>query len=83
MRRAIGRRPLFFAFAALLSLVLVPAMTPDLRWVAWVTAGLAAFWAILLAIEDLATPTLGRQTRERDGTQTPFGPPPPPDFSRK
>jgi hypothetical protein len=83
MRRVIGRRPLFFAATVLVSLVLVPVMPPDLRWVAWVTAGLGAFWAILLAIEDLTAPTAGQDRSRKDRMHTPFGPPPPPDFSRR
>ena len=82
MARRIGRRPLFFGFAALVCVVLVPATPPDVRWVAWVTAGLGAFWAILLAIEDLAVQVPKRERRFRSGSQTPFGPPPPPDFHR-
>jgi hypothetical protein len=62
--------------------LLVPATPHDLRWVAWFTAGLGAFWAILLALEDLATPRAERKERRRPESETPFGPPPPPDRSR-
>ena len=82
MARRIGRRPLFFGFAALVCVALVPASPPDVRWVAWATAGLGAFWALLLAIEDLAVQVPKRERRLRSGSQTPFGPPPPPDFHR-
>jgi hypothetical protein len=30
---------------------------PDFRDTAWFVVGLAAFWAILFAVEDLMTPT--------------------------
>ena len=56
-----GRRPLFFAFTAVVSLALTPAAPPEFRWVNYLMAGLAAFWAILLAIEVLA----GRGRGER------------------
>lgn len=82
MRRSIGRRPIFFALAALICVVLVPATPSDLRWVTWITAGLGGFWAVLLAIDDLATPPPKGDGRVRRESQTPFGPPPPPDFHR-
>jgi hypothetical protein len=83
MARRIGRRPLFFGFAAIVSAALVPATPSDFRWVALFTAGLAAFWAILLAIEDLSVSVPKPERRVRPGSQTPFGPPPPPDFSQR
>ena len=82
MRRSIGRRPIFFALAALVCVALVPATPSDLRWVTWITAGLGAFWAILLAIDDLATPPPKGEGKVRRESETPFGPPPPPDFHR-
>jgi hypothetical protein len=56
MRRGIGRRALFFWIASLVCVALVPPAPGDLRWVAWVTAGIGVFWAILLTIEDLVGP---------------------------
>ena len=56
-----GRRPVFFAFVGLVSLALAPAAPPEFRWVNYVMGALAAFWAILLALEVLA----GRGRGER------------------
>jgi hypothetical protein len=52
----IGRRALFFGVTALVCVVMVPAMPSEFRWVAWVTAGIGFFWAILLSIEDIFGP---------------------------
>jgi len=87
VRRTIGRRALFFGLMGLVCAVLIPVTPPELRWVDWFTAGLAAFWTILLALEDLSRPgpepesdlTGGRALNE---PQTPFGPPPRPGSSR-
>jgi hypothetical protein len=87
-RRTIGRRPIFFAIAALLCVALVPAAPPDLRWVAWATAGLGGFWAVLLALEDLtAVPRERRRGTEvrfeaAVAPETPFPPPEPPSAGR-
>jgi hypothetical protein len=83
MRRGLGRRTLFFFLLSAVSAALVLPTPADFRWVAWFTAGLAAFWAILLAIEDLAVPVPKRERKVRPGSETPFGPPPPPDFSQR
>jgi hypothetical protein len=56
-----GRRPLFFAITAIVSLALTPAAPEEYRWVNYVMGGLAALWAILLALEVLA----GRGRGER------------------
>ena len=56
-----GRRPLFFAVVAIVCLVLTPATPAEFRWVNYLTTGLAAFWAVLLALEVLA----GRGRGER------------------
>lgn len=61
MRRVIGRRAVFFWVSALVCVVMVPVMPPEFRWVAWVTAGIGFFWAILLSVEDLFGP--GAQAR--------------------
>jgi hypothetical protein len=83
IRRAIGPRTLFFAFAALVCLALVPASPPEFRWVAYFAAGLGGFWTVMLAIEDFSTPTLQPAVR-RPYTDpgTPFAPPPPPGADR-
>ncbi len=56
-----GRRPLFFAVVAVICLALAPATPSEDRWVSYAAAGLAAFWAVLLALEVLA----GRGRGER------------------
>jgi hypothetical protein len=50
----IGRRPLFFSMLAIVNLVLVPATPAEFRWLNYSMAVLAVFWAIALALEDLA-----------------------------
>ena len=50
----IGRRPVFFAVVAMVCLVLLPVTPSEFRWVNYAMAGLAAFWAVALAIEDLS-----------------------------
>jgi hypothetical protein len=78
-RRGIGRRAIFFWVTCLVCVALVPAMPAEFRWVAWTTAGLAFFWAALLSAEDLLGPGGPPGGRfERKGTDSPFGPPPPP-----
>jgi hypothetical protein len=79
MPRTLGRRTLFFAATALVCLLLVPAMPPEFRWVAWFSAGLAAFWAVALALEDLTTPGRPREAVKPPVIPPPlFEPPPPP-----
>ncbi len=78
MSRGLGRRPLFFFFLALVGLAMVPATPGDFRGVCWFTAGLALFWAILLAVEDLWTPREEHGRRLMGTPPTPFDPPPPP-----
>lgn len=50
----LGRRPLFFLLVALVCLALVPATPGEFRWVNLAMAGLATFWCLMLAGEDLA-----------------------------
>jgi hypothetical protein len=82
MRRTIGRRPIFFTFAALVCVLLVPATPNDLRWVTWATAGLGALWGILLAVEDLSAVQPKRKERVPPPPETPFEPPPPPGYKQ-
>jgi hypothetical protein len=80
MSRAIGRRPLFFSLVALVAAILVPFTPPEFRWTCWFCIGLALFWALALAIEDLTAPggppdsVRGRPGGREGGT--PFAPPP-------
>lgn len=83
MARTIGRRPLFFLIAALVCVALVPATPPELRWVAWATAGLGAFWGMLLGLEELLGQGRSeRRPRRPQESGTPFAPPPPPGSTR-
>ena len=56
----IGRRPPFFLALCIICLVLVPFTPAEFRWVNVSMGALALFWAILLAIEDIATARRGR-----------------------
>jgi hypothetical protein len=50
----IGRRPLFFFILAAICLALVFPTPSEFRLVNLAMAGLAIFWAILLALEELS-----------------------------
>ena len=82
MGRAIGRRPLFFLLVAVLAAILIPFTPSEFRWTCWFCIGLALFWAVTLAIEDLTAPGGPPDSvRPRPGGReggTPFAPPPPP-----
>jgi hypothetical protein len=56
----VGRRPLFFLVLAAVCMALVPATPSEFRWVNLAMAGLAVFWAVMLAGEDLARRRPGR-----------------------
>jgi len=60
----IGRRPLFFLGTAVVCLALLPASPAEFRWVNLGCAGLAIFWAVLLAVEELAADRRARLRRE-------------------
>jgi hypothetical protein len=70
----IGRRARFFAGLALVGLVMVPLSPPSFRGSAWFVVGLALFWAILFAIEDLMTPTYPRGSGRREGGSNALSP---------
>jgi hypothetical protein len=57
----IGRRPVFFVVIAFVCLLMVPLTPADLRYVPWVLAGLAAFWAVMLGLDDLFAPVRPRR----------------------
>jgi hypothetical protein len=83
MQRTVGRRSVFFAALALVSIALCFATPEEFRWVCVFSAGLAAFWSILLAAESLASPGMEPRATPRGGPQPheadmPFQPPPPP-----
>jgi hypothetical protein len=48
----------------LVCLALLPASPPEFRWVNLGCAGLAIFWAVLLAVEELAADRRARSRRE-------------------
>ena len=57
--RSIGRRSWFFFALSVLSLTMVWPCPPEFRWVAWFCAGLAAFWAVLFAADNLSAASSG------------------------
>ena len=57
-----GRRPLFFAVVSVVCLVLTPATPSEFRWVNYSMGGLAAFWAVALALELLASRGRGERS---------------------
>ena len=81
MPRTIGRRALFFAAVAMLSLLLYYPTPQDFRWVCLFCTALGGFWAVALALEDLTGPSAppGSRPAERAAeSESPFAPPPPP-----
>ena len=80
MARRLGRRSIFFAVTAFVCLALVPAAPSEFRWVVWFTAGLAAFWAIMVGAEDLLTPGGRPEPSAGPAPDLPFAPPPPPQL---
>ena len=50
-----------------LCVALLPVSPSEFRWVNLACAGLAIFWAVLLAIEDVATDRRGRSRRDHPG----------------
>jgi hypothetical protein len=57
----LGRRPLFFFAVAVVAAMLYPATDAEFRFVNVFMIGLSSFWAVLLALEELA----GRGRGER------------------
>ena len=85
MRRRIGTQARFFLAVVLVCLALVPAMPDAFRWVDWGSAGLAAFWAVMFALEDFIgtpasedVPRASMRAAIPEESETPFAPPPPP-----
>jgi hypothetical protein len=50
----LSRRPIFFLAVAVSCLALLAPTPSQFRWVNIAMAGLAAFWFVLLAIEELS-----------------------------
>jgi hypothetical protein len=59
----VSRRPLFFALVTVVALLMIPVTPSEYWWVNYFAAGLAAFWAVMLGIEELAAQRRNR-TRE-------------------
>lgn len=57
----LGRRPLFFLATAAINLALIPPTPTEFRWVNLSMCGLGLFWAVLLAIEEIAGRSEGRK----------------------
>jgi hypothetical protein len=76
----IGRRPLFFAALAVLSLVMIEPTPAEYRWVNLFAAGLATFWAVMLFLEERSlvrwSPGAKDAAEKRARRPSPPGPPP-------
>jgi len=51
----VSRRALFFLAVSAVFLLMIPPTPREFRWLNLSMAGLALFWATLLAIEDIAS----------------------------
>ena len=59
---AVNRRSAFFLAVAVVCLLLLPVTPSEFRWVDYFTTGLAAFWAVVLALEVLASRGRGERS---------------------
>jgi hypothetical protein len=64
VKSIIGRRSLFFLLMAGVCLALLGPTPSEFRWVNLTAAGVATFWAVMLAGEDLARRRRGSSKRE-------------------
>ena len=72
-----SRRTKFFAFIAIVSLLMSVPAPAEFRWVAWLAAALATFWVVLMFIEDLSQGAVDvDETDEPAESEAPFRPPP-------
>ena len=62
----LGRRPVFFLCVGIVCLALLPPTPREYRWLNVAMALLAAFWAVALALEDLAH---AREARKNGGRE--------------
>ncbi len=60
MRPVIGRRSLFFLALAIVCALMIPVMPAEFRWVNLTMIGIALFWAVMMAGEELARRRRGR-----------------------
>ena len=67
-----GRRSLFFAALALLSLLMLEPTPAAYRWVNLSAAGLALFWAVMLFFEERSFAKITPEAKdERDPNEVP------------
>ena len=67
MRSVIGRRALFFLVLAVVCGLMIPATPAEFRWVNLTMIGLALFWAVMMAGEELARRRRGRSRSTEPG----------------
>ena len=60
----IGRRALFFAALCVACLILVPATPSEFRWLNYAMAGLALFWSVAFALEDILNARANRRSTD-------------------
>jgi len=60
----LSRRPWFFALVAFVALLMVPATPSDFWGVNWFCCGLASFWAVMLAIEEISAQRARRKRED-------------------
>jgi predicted Na+-dependent transporter len=60
VRPFIGRRAVFFLVLALVCAAMIPVTPAEFRWVNLTMTGIALFWALMMAGEDLARRRRGR-----------------------
>lgn len=70
----IGRRPLFFAALAFLSLLMLEPTPPQYRWVNLFAAGLALFWAVALYFEERSFRKITPPTPDERDSREPRSP---------
>jgi hypothetical protein len=63
VKSIIGRRSLFFLLMAAVCLALLGPTPSEFRWVNLAAAGVATFWAVMMAGEDLARRRRARSRR--------------------
>jgi hypothetical protein len=63
----LSRRPWFFALVAVVALLMVPVTPSDYWKVNWLCAGLGAFWAIMLGIEEMSAQRDRARRKREDG----------------
>lgn len=61
----LSRRSVFFFSVAVICAVLISVTPAEFRLVNYVEIGLASFWGVMIALEDLFGPGRGRRRPER------------------